>query len=162
LIGILSDSHDNVDAIKKAVKYFNSHKVDLVIHAGDIISPFTVPEFSKLKAEFIGVYGNNDGEKRLLSLKFSEMNASLQELAEIKHNGKKIVVYHGTIQAVTNALIKSGLYDVVITGHTHKSDVKRVESTLVTNPGELCGYLSGEKTLALLDTEEMDVRIVRI
>ncbi len=41
MIGILSDSHDNLDAIKKAVNLLNKKKVDLVIHAGDLISPFT-------------------------------------------------------------------------------------------------------------------------
>ena len=48
MIGIMSDSHDNLDAIRKAVDAFNEAEVDLVIHAGDMISPFTSKEIKKL------------------------------------------------------------------------------------------------------------------
>jgi predicted phosphodiesterase len=41
MIGIMSDSHDNVDAIRKAVRLFNTKDLDITIHAGDLISPFT-------------------------------------------------------------------------------------------------------------------------
>jgi putative phosphoesterase len=63
MIGIMSDSHDNLDAIRKAVKLFNSKDLDIVIHAGDLISPFTATEFQKLDPELVAVYGNNDGER---------------------------------------------------------------------------------------------------
>ncbi|HML05759.1 MAG TPA: metallophosphoesterase family protein, partial [Methanobacterium sp.] len=44
----MSDSHDNLDAIRKAVDAFNKAGVDLVIHAGDMISPFTAKEIQNL------------------------------------------------------------------------------------------------------------------
>ena len=53
MIGIMSDSHDHMDAIKTAVDVFNQAEVELVIHAGDIIAPFTVKEFKKLKSPFM-------------------------------------------------------------------------------------------------------------
>jgi hypothetical protein len=61
----------------------------------------------------------------------------LDELAELDHRGKKIAVYHGTIEAITTAIIKSHKYDIVI----HKPKVEKDGGTLVINPGELCGYL---------------------
>jgi len=33
MIGIMSDSHDNLQAIRRAVEIFNSSDIDLVIHA---------------------------------------------------------------------------------------------------------------------------------
>jgi hypothetical protein len=162
MIGITSDSHDNIDAIEKAVEFFNSAGVDLVIHAGDHIAPFTVPKFKKLKSRFIAVFGNNDGEKKGLTDKFSEMGVKLEELAELNHTGKKIAVYHGTIEAITTAIIKSHKYDIVITGHTHKPKVETEGKTLVINPGELCGYLTGKRTIALLDMEKMEAKIIEI
>ena len=36
----MSDSHDNLDALKRAVQYCNRQKVDGVLHAGDLVSPF--------------------------------------------------------------------------------------------------------------------------
>jgi len=32
MIGLMGDSHDDVEAIKKAVEYFNEKGADLVIH----------------------------------------------------------------------------------------------------------------------------------
>lgn len=50
MIGIMSDSHDNLKAIRSALDVFNQANVELVIHAGDLISPFTAMEFEKLNA----------------------------------------------------------------------------------------------------------------
>ena len=41
MIGIMSDSHDNLDAVNIAVQIFNSHECRLVIHAGDFVAPFS-------------------------------------------------------------------------------------------------------------------------
>jgi hypothetical protein len=162
MIGILSDSHDNMEAIKKAVEFLNSAGVELVIHAGDLIAPFTAREYKKLKAKFVGVFGNNDGERKGLTAKFSELGASLEDIVEMDYKGKRIAVYHGTLGAVTDALIRSGKYDVVITGHSHDAEIREENGTLMINPGEVCGYLTGKKTLCLLDLEEMQARIVEL
>jgi len=53
-----------------------------------------------------------------------------------------------------DALRKSGKYDVVVRGHTHQMEVSDGK-TIVINPGEVCGYLSGEKTVMLLDTDDL-------
>ena len=44
-LGIISDSHENMPLIAKAVELFNHEEVDLVLHAGDFISPITAKEF---------------------------------------------------------------------------------------------------------------------
>jgi len=54
-VGIMSDSHDNMPAIRAGVEFFNERKVDLVIHAGDLVSPFTAREIKKLKITFITI-----------------------------------------------------------------------------------------------------------
>jgi len=41
MIGIMSDSHDHMEAIRAAVEVFNQAGVKLVVHAGDLIAPFT-------------------------------------------------------------------------------------------------------------------------
>jgi len=62
-VGIISDTHDNLDAIGEAVAIFNDEGIELLIHAGDFISPFTSQPFKKLKASQAGFFGNNDGDK---------------------------------------------------------------------------------------------------
>ncbi len=158
LIGIMSDTHDNLPAIRKVVEFFNGEKVDLVIHAGDYIAPFTAREFSRLKAPLKGVFGNNDGErdglKNVLGIK--------DEILELDVDGMKIVVIHGTDERIVNALARSHIYDVLIRGHTHKYEIRECGRTILINPGEVCGYVTGVKSAALLDTKKREVKIIDI
>jgi len=58
MIGLMSDSHDNLIAINKAISLFNQVDCSLVIHAGDIIAPFAARELRKLKCPVKAVFGN--------------------------------------------------------------------------------------------------------
>ena len=50
LIGVMSDTHDNIIQTKKAVATFNRKNVEHVVHAGDIISPFMIDTLKELKS----------------------------------------------------------------------------------------------------------------
>src|SRR4030042_3920836 len=97
LIGTISDSHDNLPLIEKAVKRLNDEKVELVLHAGDYVAPFVIPKFKALNAKFIGVFGNNDGDHEFLKKRFSECaNCEVRgRFAEIDADGFKIALLHG-------------------------------------------------------------------
>ena len=61
-IGILSDTHDDIDNTNKAIDIFQENDVKAVIHAGDIISPPVIREFYRLTqngVKFFGIFGNN-------------------------------------------------------------------------------------------------------
>jgi putative phosphoesterase len=154
LIGIMSDSHDHLEAIGLAVDFFNQNNVDLVIHAGDLISPFTAFEFKRLKMPFEAIYGNNDGEREGLKTAFQEL-CNLEDFKEIDADGRKIGVIHGTNQKLVDALAGGGYYDVLIRGHNHQLDVYS-DKTMIINPGETCGYLSGKRSVILLSTEDLN------
>lgn len=163
MIGIMSDSHDNMDAIKKAVKYFNEKKVKAVLHAGDIVSPFTVKAFQELEPKLYLVFGNNDGDRLVLSKWFGEIGAEVcGDFADLTIDGLHIALLHGTNEALVKALAESGNFDVVIRGHTHKPGVKLVGSTHVINPGECAGVLSGKATVAVLEVGNMNVEITTL
>ena len=49
LIGAISDTHDNLPQIEKAVQILNEQKVGLVLHAGDYVAGFVIPQLAKLK-----------------------------------------------------------------------------------------------------------------
>ncbi|WP_338038017.1 metallophosphoesterase [Methanobacterium spitsbergense] len=156
----MSDSHDNLDAIRKAVKIFNKEEIDVVIHAGDLISPFTALEFRKLDPELVAIYGNNDGEKEGLKAAYEEI-CILEDFKEISVEGWKFSIIHGSNQAIVDSLAKCGKYDVVIRGHTHKMEILNGE-TMIINPGEVCGYVSGQKTVVLLDTDDLSFEVIYI
>ncbi|MDI6820503.1 MAG: metallophosphoesterase [Candidatus Hodarchaeaceae archaeon] len=161
-IGLMADTHDRLDAIKKAVEFFNRVGVEHVLHAGDLVSPFTAREFSALKAKLHVVWGNNDGDKEFLRTKFGEIGARLLgDFAELKFADRKIALLHGTNQDLVDALAGSELFDVVVRGHTHEAGLIEAQ-TLVVNPGEVCGYLSGRQTAAVLDLVALEAEIIEL
>jgi len=158
LIGIMSDTHDNIPLVKKAIEIFNEKRVGYVIHAGDYTSPFTLKLFKELQCKYIGIFGNNDGDKLLL-LESAEGNIRNQPYIFTLRD-RKIVVMHE--HHVVDALADSGHFDLVIYGHTHKADVRKVKNTLVVNPGEVSTYLYGKATVALVDLEKLEAEIVEL
>ena len=142
-IGIISDSHDDVSNVNKAIGIFEQNEVRVVIHAGDIISPPIVKEFKKLTdngVEIFGIFGNNDGEKRGLEDAFSFINGKLLgDEGKIEIEGLKFCIYHGQDLKKKEKIITSQKYDVVIFGHSHRkfSEIiyMKKRSTIVLNPG---------------------------
>lgn len=156
IIGIISDTHDHLPAVKKAIALFNQQSVGLVIHAGDFVAPFTVKELENLHCKVIGVFGNNDGEKLGLKKAFEKIGEIVEGIYIFELNNRKIVVTHWP--EIAEPLWKSGQYDIVIYGHTHQVESRQNKSLLI-NPGECGGWLTGRCTVALLDLIRMEVRI---
>jgi uncharacterized protein len=190
-IGIISDTHDDVENVQSAIEIFNTEKVTHVIHAGDYIFPGIVLEFKKSDAKLIGVLGNNDGERVHLLKNFLSIGAELKgELGEVELGGVLFGIYHGTDEQLKRKLVDSGKYDVIITGHTHRIETPSVHNntinlndekkqdgnkihknggpTLVLNPGTAhrkVDTISGafkEGGLIIFDTETMDYKFVNL
>jgi putative phosphoesterase len=164
LIGAISDTHDNLPLVEKAVKYLNDQKVGLVLHAGDYIAGFVIPKFKQLNCKLIGVFGNNDGDHELLKKRFSETtNCTIHDrFAAVEVEGYRIALLHGEETELLNAVINSGYFNAVIHGHSHNKSIENKGKTLAINPGELCGYLTGKPTLALLDTVKHEAKIIEL
>ena len=164
LIGAISDTHDNLPQVEKAVKYLNDQKVGLVLHAGDYVAGFVIPKFKQLNCKLIGVFGNNDGDHELLKKRFSETtNCTIHErFAAVTVEGYKIALLHGTETELLDAIINSGYFDAVIHGHSHYKSIEKKGKTISINPGEVCGYLTGKSTIALIDTAKNEARIIEL
>jgi hypothetical protein len=158
LIGIMSDSHDNVPLVKRAIEIFNEKKIGFVIHAGDYTSPFTLKLFRDLRCDYVGIFGNNDGDKLLLQERAGGRIRNQPYVFALE--GRKIVVMHE--HYVVEALADSGHFDLVVYGHTHKSDLRKVKNTLVVNPGEVSTYLYGKATVAIVNLETLDAEIIEL
>ncbi len=163
LIGIISDSHDDLASIRKAVEFFNKKQVKVVLHAGDLISPFTVRAFKELNSKLYFVFGNNDGDRVTLVKRFEEIDAiSCGDFGDLTIDGLHIALLHGTDETLVKALAKSGDFDVVIRGHTHEPGVRILEGTLIINPGECSGVLSEKHTVAILEIANLNVEITEL
>jgi len=156
-LGIIADTHDNLPKIAEAVALFNREKVDLVLHAGDFISPITANEFNELQAKLIGVFGNNDGDKLYLRERYQGIGELYEDYHELELEGRRIVLMHQP--KFLEALVASKTYDVIIYGHTHEIDL-REGPPLVLNPGEAGGWLTGRATVAMVDLGRMEAEII--
>ena len=151
-IGVLSDSHDNVPQIERAVDLFIREQVELVIHAGDFIAPFAVPPLAKLGCPVVAVFGNNDGERIGLAQRFADIGTKVEpKMASTAVGDVRIAVVHEPEPVA--ALAASGLFDLVVYGHTHVIEV-RAGVCLVLNPGETGGWTTGKATVALVSGEK--------
>ncbi|MFC1671224.1 metallophosphoesterase [Spirochaetota bacterium] len=166
-IGILSDTHDQMPLIKKAVEIFNKENVDMVIHCGDWVSPFALIPLRKLECPIRAVFGNNDGDKfrHVLVAQRLKLNIEQEErFMSLDIDGKKAAVFHGDYDEMIEAMAKSGMYDVIFCGHTHTLRNERINSTLVVNPGGLIhiGKSKEKPTVAIYDRTKDSVEHVLV
>ena len=158
MIGILSDTHDNLTFVRRAVRLFNDAGCDLVIHAGDFVAPFTARELRELAAPVKAVYGNCDGEKAGLARAFEGLGDLLEAPHIFTHAGRRFLLCH--LDGPVERYLASNPCDVLVFGHTHRPLVERRNGTLLINPGEAGGWLGGRCTAALLDPETLEATIV--
>jgi uncharacterized protein len=156
-VGIISDSHDNMITLQKAVDLFKQRNVDMVIHAGDLVAPFTAKILKQLECPLVIVFGNNDGE--LFGLKNVFEGQIFQPPHQFRVNGKKVLLLHDPI--LLNELQYSDLFDVIIYGHLHRVDIRNGKP-LIINPGESCGWLYGKATVAIWNAETDDVEVIEL
>jgi len=156
-IGVISDTHDHVGNIKKAISILKEKNINTLIHLGDFCSPFSLPP---LKMEKVyAIFGNNDGDKLFLQEKANESGFVIDRGPKaINIEGREIAIMHEPYEL--EAFRKSGIYDIVLHGHTHEYYIKK--DPLTVNPGELCGYLSGKATFAIIDLENLECEIVEM
>ncbi|UCD57164.1 MAG: metallophosphoesterase [Candidatus Hydrogenedentota bacterium] len=159
LIGVIADTHDNMNMLKKAVDLFNERAVALVLHAGDYIAPFTAREFRRLNCKLVGVFGNNDGEKFGLAKQLEGFGQLHEGIHQLELSGKMVAITH--YPEIAETLSARRCYDVVIYGHTHRAEIREPEP-LVINPGECGGWLEGESTVAILDIDAMRAQLVKL
>lgn len=159
MIGIISDTHENEIAMKKAVEIFRKRNADFVVHCGDIVSPPVLENFKGLRMKL--VFGNNDGERNGLINKCKEFGfEGIKDELKFEHKGKKFYVYHGTKANILDAAIKSNKYDYILTGHTHLKRDERIGKVRVINPGAL--FRAFPYTVALLDVKKDKLKFEKI
>lgn len=133
MIGIISDTHDNIPNILKAVEIFKKNKVEFVIHCGDVVAPATIPYFSGLNMKF--VFGNCDGDRTRIEEKCKEQGFEHHgRIIELKLKGKTIGVFHGDDILINDKMLRKG-FDYYIHGHTHIPEDKTVGNTRILCPG---------------------------
>lgn len=160
-IGLMSDTHDRIDAVAELARRMAAGGVGYVIHAGDYCAPFSLRPIQDMQLALSGVFGRNDGDHA--GLRAMAMTGLGSELFESPHSfelmGKKILVVHDLNEAAARSL---EAHDIVVHGCTHREEMKTRGETLIVNPGEACGWLHGSPTAAILDLDTRQVEIIKL
>ncbi len=159
LLAILSDSHDAILNLRRAVELANERKARYLLHCGDLISPFMVLELARFKGEVHFILGNNPGDVWLVGkqcARFPHIHFHGQYAFE-ELDGLKVAIVH--FPELAEGLALTGKFDLVCCGHTHVYEVKELNSVPVINPGEILGK-EGPPTMVFFDSETRQIEKV--
>ncbi len=137
---VISDTHDHIDNLRKAILIMREEKCEAIIHCGDIIAPFMLKEMEQANIPVHCVFGNNDGDLFLLTRAAHESNGLITihgALGRIEMDGLKIAFVHDGLFA--EGLAATGKYDMVFFGHSHQHFHDQIGDTVLFNPGDVMG-----------------------
>jgi len=153
-IAIISDTHDNLTTLKKAIAWMNKNDIEEIIHCGDVCSPETLYELSKMFAGKIHVvFGNVDeyildaGQETIAELPNVKLYGKTGELIL---SNKKIAFVH--MPEIAKQLAASKKFDLVFCGHTHKPWEEKIGVCRLINPGNISNLIH-KASFAVFDLE---------
>ena len=160
-IGVLSDTHIPSAASRLPQQALDEFKkMDLVIHAGDMIDLATLEQLKNTCKALKAVRGNMDHE---------EVKAVLAEREIFKVNNFKIVVVHGwgapaTLIQQLELTFRSERPDILIFGHTHSALNEKRGDTLFFNPGSPTDKVfSPYNSYGIIEiTDKIEAKIIKL
>lgn len=161
LVGLMSDTHDRLPAVRELLKQMTQRGVAMVLHAGDYCAPFSLQPFQEAGVALAGVFGRNDGDPE--GLKAVAAQGMGHELFESPHSitlgDHKILLVHD-IGDVALRSIKG--HHFVVHGMEHQQSMKTRGDSLIICPGEACGWLHGAPTAAVLNLDTKHCEFIKL
>lgn len=162
-IGVLSDTHDNIGNMLKALRLFREEEISTVVHCGDMVNVTTAKQMFDF--DVIYVNGNMDDSAAAVNDTLWFMNPNSETPGATfsgEVGGVKIGVTHGHLPGKLDKLIRWGGHDFVFTGHTHRQRDEMIGKTRVINPGALGGARYGPRTVCIVDLDSSEVRFIEV
>src|SRR5262245_53745712 len=145
---ILSDTHNQLARVSKALELARQRGVATILHCGDIEDGPVVRLFEGWDVHF--VFGNCDWDKAALREAMADIGATLHEsFGHLEIAGKNLAFVHGHEPGIFEDLVESQAYDYLFHGHTHVARDVTSGRTRVINPGAL--HRVQVKTFVALD-----------
>ncbi len=151
-VAIISDIHDHISNLHKALE--SARHCDVMLCCGDLCSPFIIRQLGQGFSNDIHiVFGNNDADLfRITNVAAKYSNIYLHgELGEIELDSQLFAINH--FDNISRVLAMSDKYDVVCFGHNHQFEISTVNKTILINPGEIMGELTGQAGFVIYHTD---------
>ena len=152
LIGVISDTHGDVGAVRQAIRILDSFHVSLTIHCGDI-GPEILPLLKGRRFHFVS--GNMEVVEPLPDVGRDPEHTFHDQLGTLELEGRRVAFLHGHDVKLLHHTIHSGEWDLLCHGHTHAFSVSREGQTLVLNPGALSR--TRNPSLAIVELPSLEV-----
>jgi len=156
LAAVVADSHDNVPVIERAVEVIRERGARVLLHAGDFVAPFAAKAWAKFDGPIMAVFGNNDGERAGLLKVIPDLHDG-PHLFEV--GGRKVLLSHREGDVNEDLCAQA---DLVVVGHSHRSEIGKRNGAAFVNPGEVGGWVTGRRTIALVNLETLAVELVEL
>jgi putative phosphoesterase len=158
-IAVLSDTHNQIDRVRRVLDLVRGRDIDVVLHCGDIEDAPVVGLFRGFAAHF--VFGNCDADRAGLADAMRQAGVTLHEnYGHLEIDGKQIAFVHGDRPAVLHELQQAACYDYLFHGHTHVRADRLLGPTRVVNPGAL--HRAAVKTFLVLDPATGEAETVEV
>jgi putative phosphoesterase len=151
-IAIISDTHDNLENLKKFFEFSKKEKIEILIHCGDVCNGETLKEIEKNFEKIYLCFGNADIKESLL--KEAKKTKIFEKEGKIKIENLKIGFCHEF--DYKNKNLEN--FDFYFFGHSHWPFLKKEKNCYLANPGNLAG-LFYRATFAILDTKTKNLEL---
>ncbi|MFH0918110.1 MAG: metallophosphoesterase [Candidatus Omnitrophota bacterium] len=150
-IGVISDTHISDRGVHLPQVVLDAFKqVDLIIHAGDIVSLGVIDELKSVCEKVVVVVGNMDQDA-------VRKKYPVKQVLEIL--GVRVGLMHGTGPALNlPELLKDAFRqddcDLIIFGHSHKPMNERIGGVLFFNPGSVTDLTAAYNSYGIIELKE--------
>ena len=161
-IGVLSDTHNSLSNVIYATETMRERGVETVIHCGDLTDFDLISRFEGFR--LIYLLGNMDQACGTIVKRVQKMNPDNFAGAVFtgKLDGVLVAATHGHIEGKVMELVRTGKYQWLFHGHTHRRRDEVVRGVRIVNPGALGGTNWGLPTFCIVDLNEPDVEFIQI
>lgn len=159
-IGIVSDTHDNVRTLGRALSILRSEGISKLLHCGDLCSPIILEALAGFDVWI--ALGNMDRQEELQPAASEVIGAGrLADRHRLTLNGHSAALVHGHREDELRRLINTGAHAYVFHGHTHRRRNQRIGPTRVINPGALGGIGWQQPSFCILDLQADEVTFLK-
>lgn len=158
-LGILSDTHDELERTARAVRLLRGEGAEALIHCGDLTSPPIIAALAELPCWF--VFGNHDADLvpdlRRAAAEFGPVCLGWGGVVELA--GRRVGVVHGHMATDVRRVLAERP-DFLLSGHTHIPADQVIGGVRRVNPGAL--QMADDYTVALLGVVDGGLRLLRV
>lgn len=158
-LGILSDTHDEAERTRLAVRLLRDAGADALVHCGDLSSPPVLEALAGLPSWF--VLGNHDADSvpalRQAAADLGPVCLGWGGVVELA--GVRVGVAHGHMTSDIRRVLAGRPY-YLLTGHSHVPSDTTFGGVRRINPGAL--HRADEFTVAVLDLTTGELQSLRV